>query len=49
MRKRKRRRRRSRRSLWQVRHLTRELRLQMLIIDNFVPADYQELVGQLVQ
>ena len=24
-----------------VRHLTRELRLQMLIIDSFVPAEYQ--------
>merc|ERR1711974_13397 len=26
-----------------VRHLTRELRLQMLIIDNFVPPEYQEI------
>ena len=24
-----------------VRHLTRELRLQMLIIDSFVPSEYQ--------
>jgi len=32
-----------------VRHLTRELRLQMLIIDSFVPAEYQELVEQHVQ
>merc|ERR1711953_285179 len=32
-----------------VRHLTRELRLQMLIIDNFVPPEYQEMVEQHVQ
>ena len=32
-----------------VRHLTRELRLQMLIIDSFMPLEYQELVEQHVQ
>lgn len=32
-----------------VRHLTRELRLQMMIIDSFVPVEYQELVEQHVQ
>merc|ERR1719369_755463 len=32
-----------------VRHLTRELRLQMLIIDSFVPPEYQELMEQHVQ
>lgn len=32
-----------------VRHLTRELRLQMLVIDSFVPVEYQELVEQHVQ
>ena len=29
-----------------VRQLTRELRLQMLIIDSFMPIEYQELVEQ---
>ena len=29
-----------------VRQLTRELRLQMLIIDSFMPLEYQELVEQ---
>ena len=32
-----------------VRHLTRELRLQMLIIDSFVPVEYQDLVENHVQ
>ena len=32
-----------------VRHLTRELRLQMMVIDSFVPVEYQELVEQHVQ
>merc|ERR1719410_2330250 len=32
-----------------VRQLTRELRLQMLVIDCFVPAEYQDLVEQHVQ
>ena len=32
-----------------VRQLTRELRLQMLIIDSFMPLEYQELVEQHVQ
>ena len=27
-----------------VRQLTRELRLQMLVIDSFIPADYQEVI-----
>ena len=29
-----------------VRHLTRELRLQMLIIDSFVPAEYQVCINE---
>eukprot|EP00095_Tigriopus_kingsejongensis_P001128 snap_masked-scaffold1099_size62903-processed-gene-0.6 protein:Tk01128 transcript:snap_masked-scaffold1099_size62903-processed-gene-0.6-mRNA-1 annotation:"kinesin-like protein kif3a isoform x2" len=32
-----------------VRHLTRELRLQMLVIDSFIPGDYQELIERNVQ
>jgi kinesin family protein 3/17 len=28
-----------------IRQLSRELRLQMLIIDNFIPQDYQVCVG----
>nr|AUN27681.1 kinesin-like protein KIF3A [Phascolosoma esculenta] len=31
-----------------VRQLSRELRLQMLIIDNFIPPEYQEMIEQYV-
>ncbi|KAM9412973.1 kinesin-like protein KIF3A isoform 1-T4 [Salvelinus alpinus] len=32
-----------------IRHLSRELRLQMLIIDNFIPQEYQEMIENYVQ
>uniref|UniRef100_A0A8C7RCP0 Kinesin-like protein n=1 Tax=Oncorhynchus mykiss TaxID=8022 RepID=A0A8C7RCP0_ONCMY len=31
-----------------IRHLSRELRLQMLIIDNFIPQEYQEMIENYV-
>ena len=31
-----------------VRQLTRELRLQMLIIDSFIPQDFQAMIEQYV-
>lgn len=31
-----------------IRQLSRELRLQMLIIDNFIPQDYQEMIENYV-
>ncbi|XP_042181978.1 kinesin-like protein KIF3A isoform X2 [Oncorhynchus tshawytscha] len=32
-----------------IRHLSRELRLQMLIIDSFIPQEYQEMIENYVQ
>jgi len=31
-----------------VRHLSRELHLQMMVIDNFIPPEYQEMIEQYV-